>query len=158
MDKQIPIRVHLKNIIKELASEKFAKFFIIGVTAFVIDSFVLYILQKSIFSHEESKLLGLIYTSKLFSSIVGVSVSFTLNRYWSFKATHNRVHGQAFRMAIVFGINIFISAVIYSVYYEILKYQNLIDLGDIAIPFANAATIGTMMISNFFIYKLVVFK
>lgn len=156
--KQISLKENIQRILNELHSEKFMRFFIVGISAYVIDTMVLYLLQKTIFSHDDSQIFGLIYTSKLFSSTIGLSVSFMLNRYWSFKATHKSAYGQAAKMLAVFIMNIFVSAVIYTTYFELLKLQSLAELGDLAIPLANAATTGTMMISNFFIYKLVVFK
>lgn len=143
---------------QELISDKFIKYFIAGIIAFIADTLVLYFLKSLVFEGDGDKILNLIYTSKLISGICGISISFYLNRKWSFEATGKSAKSQGFKMSIVFAINIVLASIIYSIYYDALTWQNILEFGKTQITIANAATTGTQMFFNFFIYKFIVFK
>lgn len=145
----------VKKVTKHLFSVSFLKYFISGVGAFAVDNIVLNILK---FSGLSAQLFGFIYIAKIISSSIGATVSFFLNRYWSFKATEVKVKSQAVKMFYIYIFSIILGAILYSVYYEVLIFQNIINFGDFSPTLANVSATGTQMFLNFFIYKFYVFK
>lgn len=45
-----------------------------------------------------------------FGALAGAATNFSLGRYWSFKASHGRLRGQAFRYALVSGTSLFLNS------------------------------------------------
>lgn len=148
----------LKFVKQELLSDKFVKYFIAGLIAFAVDTIVLYILKEGVFHGDGQKIFDIIYTSKLISATFGIIVSFYLNRRWAFDARSGSVRKQGYKMAIVFAVNILLASIIFTIYFDLLDLQNIINFGDTQITIANAATTGTQMFINFFLYKFIVFK
>lgn len=145
----------VRKATKHIFSASFLRYFISGVTAFSVDNIILNLLK---FSGFNLQLFGFIYFAKVISSTVGVIVSFVLNRYWSFKATEVKVKPQAIKMFYTFVFNIFLGALLYSIYFEIIQLQSFFSFGDFAPTLANIVATGTQMFITFFIYKFYVFK
>jgi putative flippase GtrA len=142
----------------EIFSEKFYRYFFSGVFAFGVDNLVLNILKFYVFEGNGAKILSVIYASKLISSLVGITVSFYLNRRWSFKANEGSMRKQIKRMLFVFiFINILLAAILYSFIYDFLVWQNVLEFGKLSVTISNAITSGIIMFINFFTYKFVVF-
>jgi len=152
------IKKSSKFVFDHVFSKNFLKYLAAGLIAFAVDSIVLYILKIYVFDGTGEKLFGLIYTSKILSSLAGITVSFYLNRLWTFEALEGKVRHQASKMAVVFAFGIIVGSILYSIYYDILDHQTIVNFGNFAITLANAMTVGTMMFANFFLYKFVVFK
>lgn len=145
----------VKKVTKHIFSVSFLKYFISGVGAFAVDNVILNILK---FSGLSTQLFGFIYVAKIISSSIGATVSFFLNRHWSFKATEVKVKSQAVKMLYTYIFGIILGAILYSFYFEILVWQNIINFGDFSPTLANVTATATQMFLNFFIYKFYVFK
>lgn len=145
----------VRKVTKHIFSVSFLRYFISGITAFSVDNIILNLLK---FSGFNLQLFGFIYFAKVISSTVGVIVSFVLNRHWSFQATEVSVKPQAIKMFCTFVLNIIIGALLYSIYFEIIRLQNIFSFGNFAPTLANIVATGTQMFITFFIYKFYVFK
>ena len=147
-----------RKIKNQVVSIDFAKYFISGVIAFVVDSIVLNIVKFGLFENEGGQIFEIISVAKLISGTFGIAVSFYLNRRWSFRATSGRKRDQGTKMALSFLFSILIGSILLTGYEAILDYQSLIELGRLTPTIANGLTTGTLMLLNFFIYKFIVFK
>lgn len=154
-DKLFKHSVRIKN---KINSVDVLKYVIAGFTAFIVDSIILNLLSLFVFDDGGGEIFGIISVAKFISGCFGISVSFYLNRTWSFKATDGELKNQMGRMALSFLFTILSGSIVYSLYLDILNTQEIMDFGDFAITLSNALTTGTLMVINFFIYKFIVFK
>ncbi|MCA9381181.1 GtrA family protein [Candidatus Dojkabacteria bacterium] len=137
------------------------KYLFSGITGFIVDVVVLILVTEFVFHDSQGpKILGLIYTAKIISSVIGQSASFTLNRYWTFQSTGERILRQASKMLLIYLLNILIAALLYTLYFDLLSIvSNTQNDGDeLMIFIANFLTSATQMVINFFFYKYFVFK
>ncbi len=151
----------MKQKLKKLGSKEiikqFAKYFVTGIGGFVVDTLVLLFIVQILGLGQGIKIFGLIYSAKIVSGVFGSIFVFFINRQWSFKATEGKMRNQALRMTLVFVMNIFVGAFIYSLYYDLKRILG-IDLSEAALStIANLFTAGTQMLINFFIYKYIVY-
>jgi len=151
----------MKSILQKIKSEffnkKFIKYAIGGVTGLVVDTIILYILEKTLFDKESTEILGIIYPAKLISSIFGVATAFLINKYWSFESKGN-IGIESSKMVVSFILTILISVPIYGIYFNLLQYQSIMDFREgFEISLANLLTSATTMIMNFFVQKYLIF-
>lgn len=148
-----------RHFLGEIFSITFLKFFISGLTAFIIDTIILNVL---IFSFndgvETTPLLGFITVEKLLSGSVGITISFILNKYWTFSNSQKSLLVQSYKMVLSYLLSIFLGAILITLYINILAWQNIVYIGNAIPTVSNILTVGTIMILNFFIYKYIVFK
>lgn len=141
----------------EIISFEFSRYFVAGVTGFLVDLLVLNILTFYFFNNDDPELIGIVSLSKLLSAFVGTTVSFLVNSQWSFKNKTGKFRSHAFRMIIVFFTNILLAALIYSLIIDIIELQKVIDFEKASPSLANFLTSAIQMLLNFFIYKYIVF-
>lgn len=130
-----------------LVSPQFIRFFVSGITAFAFDfgllTFMVYVLKFDAF------VLGVISVPNVISTLVGLSVTFALNRYWTFGIKSRagvRSHGTKF---------ILTAAVVWVIHN--LSFGLLVQLGMVHV-LAKFIVMAVQMVVNFFLYKYVVFK
>ncbi|MCA9386441.1 GtrA family protein [Candidatus Dojkabacteria bacterium] len=137
------------------------RYLISGIIGFGVDLLILLFLIEVIFNDSQGpKIISLIYSSKLISSIIGQSVSFTINRYWTFNSITEHVYRQVVKMIMIFMLNIFIASILYSLYFDVLDLLLKGEQGgnSLTATISNFATSATQMILNFFFYKYFVFR
>jgi len=133
---------------------QFLVFFIVGLSAFVVDIGTLF-LQTNIFNfNPEINLInsgGLIiniYIANVIAVIVALTFGFFLNRYWTFKETTGKAKKQIWQYYFVSLFNLVLNNLIFG---------TLVPLG--VSPFI-AKVIATFiqMFTSFALYKIIVFK
>ncbi len=142
-------------------NNKFVKFFITGLTGFMIDLIVLSIISTLFFQGKNFSVLGIISLPKFISSLVALIFVFFVNRSWVFKSDSQKIHKQAIKFIIVCIFNVFLSSILYNIFYLILEpiIINEFNLSNsILIIFSSITTEALKMISSFFLYKKIVFK
>ena len=120
----------------------YAKYFITGMTAATVEYlFFVVMLHYGIW----------VLLANALSFGVGLTISFTLNRSWSFKsdqAYEKRGHHQLIMYATLAGFNLLVSSVVVGT----LTHFGLIPL------LAKGAAIAFVSSYNFFVFKLTIFK
>lgn len=132
----------LKRLILHFWSmrREFAKYFIIGVTAFVLDIGSLYLLK------EYANLSPV--TSVIINQIVIVNLVFYLNKKWSFKSD-GQTHKQIVKFYILAVANYFISIIWMGITHNYLQIHYLI---------ARIANIILAVAWNFLLYRYWVYR
>jgi putative flippase GtrA len=141
----------IKKLIKLYLTPQFLKFFISGSTAFLSDfltlNFLSYILNVKTYL---SFGIFSISVANLISTIVGTFVTYTLNKYWSFKSTEKKDRkSEVAKFLTVIALNYIISNILF---------------GFIAVdfhvpePITKIIVTGLQMIWTFLLYKFFVFK
>lgn len=146
----------LSNLIQKLTNPEFIKYFISGVSAFLIDLAVLNFFVFVAFSGEDEFLFDTISISKTVSSAVGISVSFLLNRAWTFKATGGSLSLHVLKYGLMVGFNFAFSVLLYSLFYIISTEIGIST--ELAVTSSNVATEAVKMITSFILFKYFVFK
>ncbi|HXH26335.1 MAG TPA: GtrA family protein [Candidatus Acidoferrum sp.] len=82
--------------------------------------------------------------------IVGVGVNFVLNKFWTFKASHDAK--QSTRQAVLYGILVGVNLLLTN--WIVLSLAGLHVKPELGKPISA----GVIMCTNFFMYKWVVFK
>lgn len=120
--------------------KEFVKYFIVGITSFVIDMSLLISLKE--YAHLPATLAVVI------DQCIIIGYNFLLNKYWSFR---NRAmpHWQFIRYILLFTFNFFVSVLAMHVFHDRIGFDyRLVRIGTIAI----------MVSYNFLLYKFWVYK
>lgn len=142
------------SIYKYYFKGQFIAFFIVGVSAFVVDLATLF-LQINILNFNPNinlisspQLTINLYIANIFAVIAGLTFGFFLNKHWTFKEKEGNTGKQLGKYYLVSIINLVINNLIYGA---------LVPIG--VSPFI-AKVIATFiqMFSSFALYKIVVFK
>lgn len=132
------------KFISEKVSEykKILKFLIAGGTAAGTTFFFVYFFTD---------IVGLWYLiSSVLAFFAGVIVSFTLQKYWTFKGEQEkRIHHQ---------LILFISLGVFGMVFNALGMYLLVDKMRLWYMLAQFITAATIAVINFFVYQLVIFK
>jgi len=136
-----------KKILKLFASKEFIKFFISGFSAFLVDTTVL--LFQTMILHFTSVVAGVLVVPNLISSLLGLIVSYLLNRYWSFRAGDKSMIRQG---AKFLAVSVF-SYTLHNILFGLFNVQ--LGLEDFV---AKVAVLMLQMIWNYLLYKFVVFN
>lgn len=125
----------------------FIRFFIVGVTAFIVDAGLLYLLLYVL--NFNPIWFGLISIANVISVICGLVTSYMLNRIWSFEAREERIASQGMRFVAVF-ISIYIgNQILFGLLTVQLTMQPLV---------AKVVVTFVQMFVSYFLYRKVVFK
>ena len=120
--------------------QQFLKYGVTGGLAFILEYSTFYIL---------SSIIGLWYIwSNSIAMIFGFAISFTLNRYWSFKSTANPIK-QLIKYGILFLVNLGISNLLMMLFIDVFDMKSMIS---------KFITISILICWNFVIYKKIIFK
>ncbi len=149
----------IQKLIPILSNNKPFRYFVSGVTAFLVDTAVLNIVIFLIFKSEGEALLGIITIPKLISGTIGIIVSFNLNRNWTFKSTDKPKMHQSIKMAFSYTLSILLGSILITLYLDIFNSLDFLKLDSVVLPtIANFFTTASIMVLNYFIYKNFVFK
>ncbi len=146
----------IKQIQRLIKNKHFFKYFIAGVTAFVIDTMTFFIARNLV--HRS------IAVSNVCSFVLAATTSFLLNHFWVFERHKNNPSKKSSfaKSAVLYVVNAlivlwfsthFITIVSHSV--SASQYRGHLALAELI---AKAVAIGIVIIWNFTIYKLVIFK
>lgn len=144
----------MKNKVKKLTrfgidtlkSTQFQKFFIIGISAFIVD-FVLLSLVILIFSIPPEEHLKQTLAN-LFSSGVAIVFNYTIQRYWTFESKNTNVASEAGKFL---GVHAFNLVVYQSILFTAINYFFPAWLAKILVT-------GMQIVSSFLLYKFFVFN
>lgn len=135
-------------------NNKFIIFFVVGVSAFLVDISVLFLQRDLLKFDPEINLLTLdnfvvnLYIANVIAVIAALTFGFFLNRFWTFKETAGKAKHQIWQYYFVSIFNLLINNLIYG---------TLVPLG--VHPFmAKVFATFVQMFTSFALYKLVVFK
>lgn len=132
--------------IDTLKSKQFQKFFIIGISAFIVD-FALLALVILIFSIPPEEHLKQTLAN-LFSSGVAIVFNYTIQRYWAFESKNKNVASEAGKFL---GVHAFNLVVYQSILFTAINYFFPAWLAKILVT-------GMQIISSFLLYKFFVFN
>jgi putative flippase GtrA len=144
----------LLEFMRKLFDLRFTRFFISGSTAFLCDTLTLNLIRFVL--KVDFDVLGVIYFSKLTSSLVGISVSFILNKKLAFNDANGTMKSHVSRFAIAYFFSLAWGNLLFSGVRFLLVQGSLGD--SLASNVANIIAEGTKMFVNFFVYKYFVFK
>lgn len=137
---------HLPPLIRQFISAQFLRYFVIGITAFVVDFGLFTILTEVV----GFKAVIFVNIPNVISSIVGAMVTFGLNRWVTFGLkTKDQVVNQ--------GLRFFMAWIIVFVWHQ-TTFTLLHNSFGLPAWFAKGAVMGVQMFVNFMVYKYVVFK
>jgi putative flippase GtrA len=139
---------------KKLFALKFTRYFICGVIAFLCDTAVLNFIR--FFLDADFEIFSLLYFSKLISSIVGLVVSFGLNRKFAFNDGKGKASSQLTKFFLTYVFGLAWANVLFSLNHYVLSEIGFSD--GLATNGANVLGEGIKMFVNFFLYKFFVFK
>ena len=126
--------------VSEANIKQFIKYGVTGGLAFLLEYSTFYVLNS---------ILGLWYIwSNSLAMTFGFALSFTLNRYWSFKSTSNVIK-QLFMYGALFLINLGISNLLMMLFIDILSIKPMIS---------KIIAICILICWNYIIYKKIIFK
>jgi putative flippase GtrA len=130
----------LYSFLKPDTLHQFIKYATTGGIAFCVEYVTFYLLYS---------ILGLWYIwSNSIAMTVAFSISFTLNRFWSFKSK-----GNAFKQLIMYGtlflVNVFVSNMVMLLFTDVLGIKPLLS---------KLIAVGIIVCWNFVINKKVIFK
>lgn len=136
-----------REILKIAKSEQFIKFVISGGTAFVVDFCVLTICLEVL--NFNLYVLGIISLANLLSLLCGMTTTFVLNRFWSFKATNSKVYQQGAKFLAVHIFSMIMNSLLFGLLTQYLFVSPYI---------AKIGVTGLQVIWNFPLYKFFVFR
>ncbi len=133
----------------------FYKFFITGITTFLIDNTVLNIVYYIVLGGEDYEVFEKISISKFTAGFVAIMVGFYINRNWSFKETRDKkARNQITRYFLIFGINLVVASVLFPIYKDLVTF-----MPDRLEPsLANVITTSNIMFISYFSYRFFVFR
>lgn len=76
-------------------------------------------------------------------AFVGAVINFSINRYWSFKATGGRIHIQAFRYSLVSGLSLLFNSL--GVYWM---------TDDLGLPYVASKALTSLLVGLFFNFPM----
>lgn len=136
-----------RKLIVLFSSPQFVKYVVVGMVTFGVDGGILYFLREIL--KFDPNIFGVISVDNMISSGIAFTLSFILNRLWSFQATHNSAVNQGGRFVLV----VLFSYILHNILFGLLTIQ----LG-IHFLIAKLTVMAGQMVWNFFLYKYVVFK
>ncbi|PIT86577.1 MAG: hypothetical protein COU33_02405 [Candidatus Magasanikbacteria bacterium CG10_big_fil_rev_8_21_14_0_10_43_6] len=120
--------------------EQFVRYFVVGMSGFVIDIGTLFVL---------SKYYGINPTiAVVLNQIVVIGYNFTLNKYWSF-SNRDLPHKQLIRYGILAGGNYLFSVVLMYTFNQVFGIDEIL---------VRIGTIALMTLWNFVLYKKWVYR
>lgn len=143
----------LKN---KFLTKEFLKYFLSGITAFLVDLTLLNIFVFLLFKGDDKTILGTLSIAKILSSGIAMGVSFSLNRNWAFLAKNSKLRYQLIKFAAVMLFNYIFAITLYSIFYKLI-----LEIGiskELGVSLSNLLTEGIKMVTTFFFYKYFVFK
>lgn len=136
-----------------------ARYFVSGVTAFLIDTMIFNFLIFFVFEENLVVLLPNLSLPKLISGSIGIIFSFLFNRYWTFKDSKGNTFLYSVKMLISYIAAILVGAMLVTVFLDIFNSIEILEAVDFIFPTAaNFLTAATLMVVNYFVYKYFVFK
>lgn len=139
---------HVNKMKKLLLSQEFQRFFIVGVTAFLLDfgllNFMTYILDFRVV------LFDLIYLPNIISTVTAVIYGFILQKRWTFKDTSSAQ--SKIQLTKYFSVHL-----LNLILYNSILFGILLNLG-VLIPIAKIITNTLQMFSSYILFKKFVFK
>lgn len=144
---------------KSIFEYKFVRFFLTGGVAYLVDLSFLIIFKAFIFNGENVTVLGIISLPQLFAAILGLSVSFLLNKLWVFKSKKN-VKLQLTKFILVSLLNALLASILFTVYYSAINSIYFVASVDdkIIVTFSSVLKELTKMGFSYFLYNSFVFK
>jgi putative flippase GtrA len=136
-----------KKILKLFASKEFIKFFMSGFSAFLVDTATL--LFQTRILHFTSVIAGVLVVPNLISSLVGLTVSYLLNRYWSFQAGDKSVLKQGAKFLAVSAFSYTLHNILFGIFNVQLGLEDFV---------AKVSVLMLQMVWNYLLYKYVVFN
>jgi putative flippase GtrA len=120
------------------------RFLVAGGSAGAVDLGVLYV-----FVH----LFGMWYLlSSVIAFLVALSVSFTLQKFWTFKdPSVTGIHLQIFQYAVLAGVDLLINTASMFLLVEFAGFRDLVLLAQIL-------TAGGIAVGNYFVYRHIIFR
>jgi putative flippase GtrA len=146
----------LKKYLDNSKLKEVIKFFVTGVSAFVVDLSLVYFFTFIVFEGNDMLLIGFISVSKGLAAAISLQVSFLLNRIWTFKASDKRTLPQVVKFLFINLFNFGYAVVLFSFFSFTLTelgVPNAIEPG-----ISNFLTESVKMVTTFFFYKYFVFK
>lgn len=146
---------------KKILKLNFVKYFITGVSGFLIDLVVLTLATTLIFQGKNYSILGIMSAPKFISSTIALLFVFTVNRRWVFTSKEGKMHEQAIKFVIVCIFNVFLSSILYNFFYSLLEpvvIEQIHLANGLLILGSSLITEAIKMLSSYFLYKKVVFK
>lgn len=135
----------LKKFIKLIKSREFAKFFVVGISAFVLDFLLLQFFIK-LFNIPESNNLEQTLAN-IGSVAISVSYNFFIQKVWAFKSK-NRSVGEAGKFISVHFFNL---VVYQTIFFSVVNFFLPSWLSKIIVT-------SVQIFSSFLLYKFFVFK
>lgn len=130
-----------------LKSKEFQKFFIVGISSFILDfailTFLLYVLNYN------EIVLGIISVPNLISSVIAILFNYVLQRRWAFKSENTAILRESLKFFSVHGFNL--------VVFNGVLFGLLAQLG-FPKPLVKIFVTGVQLFSSFTLYKFFVFK
>ena len=136
----------------EVVSAKFAKYFVVGILAFIVDAGSFYVIRNA-FSTT-------ILVANACAVTAGASVSFVLNHIWVFK---HKVSARAstLRLVIFFGnaiLGFAFSTLVVHTASAISRHSRFASHVALVELFAKVGAIGVIVLWNYFVYRTVIFR
>lgn len=154
----------MKEKIKKVGSialqTRFVKFFISGVSAFLVDLVILNLVSYIFFEGGNYSLFELVSVPKLVSASIALLFNFYLNRRWVFQVESTSATRQGVKFIAVAFLNLIVASIFFDIYHEIVAqfFSNGALTPALINTISNFASEATKMIFSFVLYKYFVFK
>jgi len=145
VDCKTNMREYTRSIITIFTTKEFIRFFIIGVSTFIVDFGILTFLIYTV--DFNPTWLGIFSGANVISTFIAITLSYTFNRFWSFGATEQSVIYQGGKYIAVFSITYLLNNLIFG---------GFIIVG-VSPEIAKLFVTFLQMIWSYFMYKYIVF-